>query len=289
MHEPIQFAGGPHAIVLFHGLSSSPLELQIVARGLSRAGYTVLLPTIPGFTWQAGEPTPPDWRRWVAAASDVFERQCAQYESVSVGGLCIGAVLALHVAAKRTGTPASVLALSTTLHYDGWSLPWYRHLLPLAAWLPFGSRYRFRERWPWGVKDPRMRQWIEQQMNAEGESAAGASELGARHLLEARRLIRHTRPLLPQVTSPTLLIHAMEDEVASPRSAEEVVRSVNAERTRLVMLRDSYHMISLDREKQRVVEELTDFLSALNLSRKQSSGAKPNIVSLTRTRHAEGR
>lgn len=282
MVEPLVFKGGPHAVVLFHGLSSTPQELQITARGLSRAGYTVILPGIRTYTWARGDHGKPAWRQWVGDARRIYEQTVSRYESVSIGGLCIGAVLALQVAATSSAEPASVLCLSTTLHYDGWSLPWYRHFLPLAGWLPFGHRYRFKERWPWGVKDPRMRQWIEQQMAADGASAAGAAELGARHLLEARRLIRATRSRLQQVTAPTLVLHAVEDEVASPRSAEEVIRRVKAGRTRLVLLRDSYHMISLDREKQRVIDEIGGFLALLNPPRKDIESRRPKVVPIGR-------
>ena len=256
------FAGGPDAVVLFHGLSSSPLELQIVARGLSRAGHTVYLPEIPGFSHDPAQPVRPDSRRWIDDAHSVFDRLARSHRRIAVGGLCIGAVLALHLAARSGRSPSAVLALSTTLHYDGWSLPWYRHLLPLAAWLPFGRRYNFRERTPFGVKDERTRKWIEQQM-AEGLSDAESPALSAPHLMEARRLIRRTRPLLSRVTAPTLVVHALEDEVASPRSAEEVVRGVGSAQTRYVLLRDSYHMLSIDREKHRVITEMSQFLQQL--------------------------
>ena len=41
--------GGDRAVILFHGLSSSPLEVQLLGRGLQRAGYTVHLPYLPGY------------------------------------------------------------------------------------------------------------------------------------------------------------------------------------------------------------------------------------------------
>ena len=76
-------------------------------------------------------------------------------------------------------------------------------------------------------------------------------------------MIRRTRPLLSRVTAPTLVLHALEDEVASPRSAEEVVRGIGSAQTRYVLLRDSYHMLSIDREKHRVITEMSQFLQQL--------------------------
>jgi len=262
MYKPQTFSAGDQAILLFHGLSSSPLELQMIGRGLQRAGYTVHLPHLPGYGDDGGgrRRHVSHWRDWVGKALDEFDRLREQHSQVVVGGLCIGAVLALHVAALRGQEAAAVTALSTTLEYDGWSLPWYSVFLPLAGLVPLGHRYSFRERHPYGVKDARLREWIARQMENTESSVAGAATLNARGLLEARRLIRETRRLLPQVVSPTLLIHALEDDMASPRSAEYVARHIAAQ-SRLVLLRDSYHMITLDQEKGKVLAEMRAFLA----------------------------
>lgn len=251
--------------MLFHGLSSSPLELQTLGRGLQRAGYTVYLPYIPGY---GGDPLSknsvvPPWQDWLASALHSFDLVRREHEKVAVGGLCMGATLGLMIAAQRSQEVAAMLALSVTLWHDGWALPWYTRLLPLAAITPMSVRRRFsyRERSPYGVKDERMRSWIEREMNNTQSSMAGAATLSFADLLEARRLFLAARRILPRVESPTLIIHAVEDEMSSPRNAEYLARHVGARQTRLVMLRDSYHMITLDREKDKVLAEVKAFLS----------------------------
>ena len=184
----------------------------------------------------------------------------SQCDSLAVGGLCIGALLALVIAARRPTQVSHVLSLSTTLHYDGWAAPMGRWLLPLARVIPGTDRIATREREPFGLKDERLRAWIAAQMRESGGSDAGAAVLRVRDLLRAQDLMAVVRQGLSAIHSPTLLIHAQEDDAASPRSAYEVARSVSASRVHLVLLKNSYHMISIDKEKELVLAEMKDFL-----------------------------
>ena len=256
----LHFPGGPQGVLLLHGLASGPQELQFLARGLQRSGYTVRVPVIRGYSHAPGQSLYPH-ADWAAAALSEFDALLYECDSVAVGGLCIGAVLALQVALMRPTQVNALLALSTTLHYDGWASPWSRRLLPLAAMVPWVGNIGVRERAPFGVKDERMRAWIAKQMREAGASDAGAAVLHVRDLLESRRLMAAVRIRLPEITAPTLLLHARDDAAASLRSAFEVAQRVSSVRLHCVVLRDCYHMISIDREKQCVLAELVDFLS----------------------------
>jgi len=256
----LHFEGGRHAVLLFHGLSGSPLELQFVARGLHRAGYSVHVPVMADYTYGLASPEGCSARRWAELALQHFDALGPQYDTVSVGGLCLGAVLALHVGALRARQVATVLGLSTGLHYDGWGNPWYTRLLPLARWVPLAPRIRIREKSPFGLKDERMRAWIERQFIESSQSDMGAAYYQVADLLEARSLIAATRRRLPDVIAPTLLLHALEDDRATPRSAYEVAVKVHASDVHVVILHDSYHLITLDREKQLVLTEMVQFL-----------------------------
>ncbi len=285
----LHLPGGPHSIVLFHGLSSSPLELQFVARGLQRAGYTVRVPVIQGYTYGLLGAGPHTVEAWVDTALHEVDTLLASGHTVSIGGLCLGAVLALRVAALRQGQLANVLALSTALHYDGWGNPWFTPLLPLARVVPFAPRIHIKERSPFGLKDERMRAWIERQMRQAGDSDAGASALRVADLLKARELIALTRRALPRINTPTLLIHAKEDECATPRSSYEVASRVQANRVRCVLLHDSYHMISIDREKEQVLSEMLQFLAQTEEPAQPATLAeRPNVLSFHEHRKGSG-
>lgn len=258
--QALHLPGGRSGVLLFHGLSSTPLELQFLARGLHKAGHTVRIAVIEGYSHSLPSASPSGHAQWAEAAVQEFDRLRAQCDTLAVGGLCIGALLSLHVAAQRPNQVSHVLALSTTLHYDGWGAPWTRWMLPLARVLPWAGRIAVREREPYGLKDERLRAWIAAQMRESGGSDAGASVLRVRDLLQAQDLMGLVRLGLKRITAPTLLIHARDDDAASPRSAYEVASGVSSQRVQTIMLDDSYHMISIDKEKARVLTEMKDFL-----------------------------
>jgi carboxylesterase len=126
--KSVIYEGGDHAVLLLHGLSSSPLEMRFLARALNREGFTATAPNLGGYS--AGTPEL-QMEAWITAAVREFDTLKQQYGRVSVCGLSIGAALALALVDTRPSAHALIL-LSLTLDYDGWAIPWYRFLLDCA-------------------------------------------------------------------------------------------------------------------------------------------------------------
>jgi carboxylesterase len=156
---------------------------------------------------------------------------------------------------------AALSLLATTLAYDGWSIPKYRFLLPLAYYTPARWLYSYRERYPYGLKNENLRTWIAREMTVSDSSAAGASRLSAEGIFQAHRLIKQVRRQLGQVTTPALIIHAEEDDVASTKSADLVESAIASPIKKKVILHNSYHIITLDNEKELVAADTVDFFN----------------------------
>ena len=69
---------------------------------------------------------------------------------------------------------------------------------------------------------------------------------------------------LSRITRPTLLIHAKDDEVTSPRSVQDVVYGMKAGLTTCLELENSYHMVCIDNDKEIVVNRIMYFLGGEN-------------------------
>jgi carboxylesterase len=72
------------------------------------------------------------------------------------------------------------------------------------------------------------------------------------------RLRGMVRRGLERMRCPTLIMHAEEDELTSPRSARFLERRIS--QSTVVMLEDSYHMICVDQERERVMRNVLGFL-----------------------------
>lgn len=248
------------AVLLLHGLCANPLELMPLGRQLRMAGYHVSIPELPGYgvstKGQRAARVPP-FEDWVGLARQHFDQLAACHDQVVVGGLCMGAVLALALACERP--VAALLLVSTTLHFDGWNVSAWRRLLPLA-YLP-GIRHllSFRETEPYGLKNKHLRAWVAQAMASKNVSAAGAASLPAASLHQATRLMKLVRQRLPQLTAPAVVLHATEDDVSGPRTVHELI-ALLGRKPEVHWFHDSYHMLTLDNERVAVAAAASDFL-----------------------------
>jgi carboxylesterase len=248
--------GSDHAVLLLHGLSSSPLELRFLARFLADEGFATHTPELPGYSAGSGHVP---MEQWVSAAVAQFDLLSAQYRHVSICGLSMGATLAAALAHERPAARALVL-LSITLSYDGWAIPWYRFLLDYVYYTPLRSRYRYREHEPYGLRNEALRAKIARAMSKNGLSEVGPASIGMPALHEASRLAGLVRKQLKDVTNDCLIIHAIDDETSSPHNARFVGKNIGASFLRTIWLDDSFHMITSDNEREAVARECALFL-----------------------------
>jgi carboxylesterase len=261
-HRVEPSAAAPAALLL-HGLSGSPVEMHHLSRCLRHSGFEVHIPAIPGYGFGTRD-DPFDtgtWEQWAAYASGALDILSQRHERIYLAGLCIGAVLALRLAMERPQLVRAMSLISITLEQDGWATPWYRKMVRLACHTPLRRRAKLYERFPYGLKNERLRERIARAMHTEGSSAAGAEFLPLSGMHQAYRLIAAVQRDIARVTTPSLVLHAIDDDVASTRSAEFVARNIRTPDVRTVLYRDSYHILTMDNDRDAVADETIGFFS----------------------------
>lgn len=258
----LRYAGDRTGFLLIHGLGGTPVELRLVARALHRAGRTVHCPQLAGHCSSEADLLATTWQDWVAsvdAALDLMKTCC---DTIIIGGLSMGAVMAMHVAARRHDDIDGLALYAPTLWYDGWSIPWYSFLLKLLIDTPMGRRFRFVEREPYGLKDPRIRAMIVNAMGRGDSSEAGLLGTPSGSVKQMWGLIKETRAVMGKITRPALLIHAREDDVAGLSNAVYIQRHLGGI-VDTVVLDDCYHLVTIDRQNDVVSERSLGFARRL--------------------------
>jgi carboxylesterase len=253
------FDGGPVAVLLVHGLTGTPVEMRGLGKALARSGCTVHGVQLAGHCGSESDLVATGWRDWHASVLEALDRMRERHRQVFVGGLSLGALLALTAAAERPRDVAGVLLYSTTIFHDGWAMPRLRLLADVGLALGLGRWWRFAERHPFGIKDERLRERVVAAMLGGDSAAAGNASTPGLSLRELNRMIRVVKRCLPEIRTPALVVHARDDDMTSLRNADYVAARIGGE-VEKVILEDSYHMVTLDREREKVALRTLDFI-----------------------------
>jgi carboxylesterase len=280
-------AGGRTGFLLIHGLGGTPVELKFVAKGIARAGFTVHCCQLAGHCGSEEDLLATGWPDWYASVEAALERMRAECDVVIVGGLSMGAVLALRLAARRPNDVDGLALYAPTLWYDGWSTPWYRFLVDAAMLTRFGqfilSRfYRFVEREPYGIKDPYIRAVVVAAMKSGDNSQAGLFVTPGECVRQLCLLVADVKRELASIRTPALLVQAREDDLSSFRNAEYLQRNLGGIVDTLV-LDDSFHIVTVDSQRDLVIEGSVAFATLLVARRKLEERGDATVRALTQS------
>jgi len=260
-----RFEGGRDGVLLIHGLTGTPTEMRILGKGLNRAGFTVVGVRLAGHCGTEEDLLATTWEDWYASVEAAAEELRGRVDRVFVAGLSMGALLALRLAAVRPDWVDGVGVFGATFRYDGWSIPWtgrFSFLLPMFKRLGIGKNRVFIEQPPYGIRDERLRAQVSASMFSGDSAAAGLPGNPWDALAEMVVLSRDVRRRLPDVVAPCFVAHASDDDVASVANADLVARRVRGP-IEMLLLGESYHMITIDRERRMLIERTADFFSRI--------------------------
>lgn len=255
------YPGGSAAILLIHGLTGTPTEMRFLGKGLASHGFTVYGCQLAGHCGSEDDLLQTRWPDWYASVEKAYATLRQKHDTVFVAGLSMGGLLAIHLAANHPGEIKGLGVLSATLRYDGWAIPRLSFLLPFFLHTPLGLRYRFVENFPYGIKDDRLRQRVVANMTAGNSAESGNLGMTGQSLRQWLSLVKLVKREMPDVKTPTLIIHAKDDDVSSTRNPNYIKSHLGGP-TELLLLDDCYHMITVDKQRHEVTRALAAFFSA---------------------------
>lgn len=259
------------AVLLIHGITGTPSEMRYIGRMLHKAGFTVFCNTLPRHCGTLGELKKVTWREIADACIEDFKRLKAEYNKVFIAGISMGALVALHIAHEFPEDVAGIIAFAPTLFYDGWALHKGKIVMETLWHLPFiRNRVNIREGWPYGLKDEYLRDNIERfYRNARaGEFDKKVVMFGSPFfpvacLYQHHLLTDVVKKELKHIKNPILIMHAREDDMTSIKNAQYLLSNIGSPDKNLIVLEDSYHMITIDNEKEKVASEAVKFVGRL--------------------------
>ena len=224
-------------VLVSHGFTGMPGGVLPLAKAMAAAGYQVECPCLRGHgtRWEdlIGF-TMEDWLEDLRQAVQRLRERCA---TVFVMGLSMGGTLALRVA-QEDSLIRGVVVINHALVFGD---PRVR-----VAWLMKGL-LRSTPGIASDLKDP-----LVTEPAYDRTPTAGVAQLW--------RLAKLVRADLPKLRQPLLVFKSREDHVLPVANAELTLREAGSEDKRLVWLDHSYHVATLDYDKDLIAEECLTFV-----------------------------
>lgn len=267
MSNELENTDRSEVVLLIHGLGGTQHDLGMLESRIADLGMPTDDLMLPGHGSHPDDLRHVSLDAWLDAVRRKLDELRQHYRTVHVMGMCMGALLALEVA-KLEGLGQNgrdrLILLAPPLFLDGWSLPWYRSIRHVLYRIPLLARcLRINERSPYGVKNKRLRTLLKRKFSRGNSRHYAWVPLSTIQQLD--RLRWSAMQGLERVQCSTLIIHAVDDELTSLKSAQFIRDRVNCEhddpKARLAVLSDSYHMICIDNEREDVARQVTAFLT----------------------------
>lgn len=251
------------AVVFLPGLQGSMLELGSIPKAIKRLGHTSCIPRIHGYSAQSGFDT---FDIWLSELDTVVNVLLEKHSQVALVGLSMGATLAIaYEADYQKNLP--VVALSPVFAFDGWSVPWYYPLLYVVFKLGI-TNWHYKESQPYGLRNPEVRRRVAKQILEQETTEVGSASLSAKHLYQSLQLIQFAKKILSDFKSDIEIICSIDDDVVSPMTVDWLAQSISSSTCKILWLGGSYHIITLDNEREIVVNESVEFIQESFLKRK---------------------
>jgi carboxylesterase len=238
--EPFSAEGNDIGVLVQHGFTGCVQSMRPLAEHLAAAGFTVRSPRLPGHGTAVEDMATRAWEEWVGTAEETLKGLLDRCRKVFLTGLSMGGTITLYLGAKYAGRVAGLMPINAAVSLNPLLMP----LLPVAKHLLKAIPGVGGD-----IKDPDARE-----MSYDKVSLHAADEL--------RQLMKLTKAELPQVVDPILIFSSRKDHAVPPRNSSYIFEHVGSQDKELQKLENSYHVATLDNDKELIFRREVEFINA---------------------------
>jgi carboxylesterase len=232
--DSFYWEGNEVGVLISHGFMGTPQSVHFLGETIADYGYTVYAPRLKGHGTHENDLENCRYEEWFESLEEGYEWLALRCTDVFVIGQSMGGTLTLHLAHKYPDIKG-IMLINAAL-----SVPAFHHL-------EGKSEPRFVEEGPPDIK-----------MEDVYEITYDKAPLKAIHQLQA--IMKCTPPLLPAIKTPALCFKSIDDHVVPAENTDYIFEQIGSSRKELVSLHHSYHVASMDYEKQWIATRCRQFI-----------------------------
>ncbi len=230
---------GDTGILLLHGLSGTPSEVQPLGDYLSAQGISTLGPWLKSHDSNPRELAKTTWQDWAESSKEAYDVLKSRCSKVFVGGLSMGGAQALHLAAHFP--VAGVISMATPVRiFD----------------------FRFN-----GIAFFRFLQWRTSNLTGGILDPSAPPHVtypyvATKNLYELKKLMDLVWEELPKIIAPVLVVQGRKDSMVPPPNGDIIYRALGSQVKHLLYLERSDHVVTMDFDKQVLFEKALRFIQS---------------------------
>jgi len=236
--EPFYAENGNIGVLVSHGFTGNPQSMRYLAEGLASAGFTVALPRLRGHGTTAADmatSTASDWIADLEQAGAWLQQRC---DTLFVTGLSMGGTLTLFMAGQHPDLFKGIIPINAIVFSNNPNLASLAFMSPAPPEVP-------------GVGND---------IKAEGVTELAYPVVPVPAVKELFVLMKVADEMLPRIACPALIFVSRDDHVVPPVNAEYIIGKLPNPDKRLVWLENSYHVATLDNDKDLILQQSITFI-----------------------------
>jgi carboxylesterase len=238
--NPFYLQGSSIGVLLLHGFTSTPQSVAYVGRQIhASTGATVSVPLLAGHGETPEALARTGYREWLASAESALDRVRTECDQVVVAGLSLGGTIALNLSVRFPDRVDRVISINGSTGI-------YRP--DQAAGLFSNSIGEFHQGIGSDIKHPTRRETC-------------YDKIPTATMRERFILTCATGVMLPNLKQPILVFQSRQDHVVAPENGSRIVREVGSSKVTLHWLEQSFHVATLDHDRDEIVERCSAFIT----------------------------
>lgn len=239
--EPLDIKGTDTGVLLIHGFTGCNHSILPWAKGISdKCAYTIKAPRLSGHGTTIEDMASRSWREWAGDAERAFEELREETDAVFVGGLSMGAALAMYLAQRYSHEISGIMLLNGPVYLRSPAASMAGLLKHIVFAVPaVGS----------DIKDRRSIELC-------------YSKTPVPSVEQLNSFLREIRSNLKMIGCPALIMQSRNDHVVKPSNAAYINNKIGSRDKRLIWLENSYHVATLDFDLKRIVDLSCGFMNS---------------------------